>query len=139
MIAELLNCYIAKLLMEKKFLNLNDINAYKLAFHLSNYVWNIVVSWDYFSKDTVGKQFARAVDSVSANIAEGFGRYGKKDKVNFYRYSYGSIKEAFDWNEKSKIRKLLTTEQYKYIFEELSKLPKEIHSLIRFTNDKLTI
>jgi len=31
-----------------------------------------------FAKDTIGKQFARSVDSISANIAEGFGRYTKK-------------------------------------------------------------
>lgn len=123
----------------KNYLSLNDISAYKSAFHLSNYVWRIVVTWDYFSKDTVGKQFARAMDSVSANIAEGFGRYGKKDKINFYRYSYGSIKESLDWNEKAHIRKLLDIKDYEYIFNELSKLPKEVNGLIKFTNEKLAI
>ena len=125
--------------MEKKFLKLNDIRAYKIAFNLSNYVWELVLRWDYLAKDTVGKQFARAVDSISANIAEGFGRYGKKDKINFYRYSSGSIKESFDWNEKSKCRKLLTKEEYDYIFGELEKLPRELNYLIKFTKDKLTI
>lgn len=123
--------------MEKKFLQLNDLDAYKISFSLSNYVWNIIVKWDHFSKTTVGGQFTRAIDSISANIAEGFGRYGKKDKICFYRYSYGSIKESLDWNEKSKVRKLLTEEQYNYIFKELDKLPYLVHQLIKFTNDKL--
>ena len=123
--------------MEKKYLTLNDISAYKIAFNLSNYVWDIVITWDYFAKDTVGKQFVKAIDSISSNIAEGFGRYSKKDKVRFYRYSFGSLKESFDWNEKSKIRKLLTAEQYNHIFSELNKLPKEINSWIKYTNDKL--
>lgn len=125
--------------MEKKFLQLNDIGAYRIAFHLSNYVWDAVVKWDYFAKDTIGKQFVRSVDSVSANIAEGFGRYTKKDKINFYRYSYGSIKESFDWNEKAKMRKLLSQEEYQYIVRELHKLPQELNALIKFTNDRLTI
>jgi four helix bundle protein len=125
--------------MEKKFLQLNEVGAYKIAFNLSNYVWDIVIKWDFFSKDTIGKQFTRAVDSISANIAEGFGRYNKKDKIKFYRYSFGSLKESLDWNEKSKIRKLITTEQYNYIFGELQKLPREINYLIKFTNDKLTM
>ena len=123
--------------MENKFLKLNDISAYKASFLLSNYIWDIVVQWDYFAKDTIGKQFVRAADSISANIAEGFGRYGKKDKVKLYRYSFGSLKECFDWNEKSKIRKLLTENQYEHIFTELEKLPKEINWLIKFTNEKL--
>ncbi len=124
---------------EKKYLQLNDIEAYRIAFALSNYVWDIVVKWDYFAKKTVGGQFIEAIDSISANVAEGFGRYGKKDKICFYRYSYGSIKESLDWNEKSKVRKLITEDQYNHIFEELQKLPKCLHSLIKFTNDKLTI
>ena len=125
--------------MEKKFLKLNDLDAYKISFHLSNYIWNIIVNWDYFAKDTIGKQFTRSTDSISANIAEGFGRYNKKDKIKFYRYSFGSLKESLDWNEKAKIRKLFTEEQYKYILNELQKLPKEINWLIKFTNEKLTI
>lgn len=123
--------------MEKKYLQLNNIDCYKIAFNLSNSVWNIVIKWDYFAKDTVGKQFIRAVDSISANIAEGFGRFGKKDKIHFYYYSFGSIKESLDWNEKSKVRNLLTKEQYKLIFGELDKLPKLVHQLIQFTDSRL--
>lgn len=123
----------------KKFLLLNDIGAYKIAFHLSNYVWNIIVKCDYFAKKAVRKQFVRAVDSISANIAEGFGRYTKKDKINFYRYSFGSIKESFDWNEKSKIRHLLRQRDYEHILTELQKLPRELLSLIQFTKHKLTV
>jgi four helix bundle protein len=123
--------------MEKKYLQLNDLDSYKIAFNLSNYIWDIVLKWDYFAKDTIGKQFARSVDSISANIAEGFGRYTKKDKINFYRYSYGSIKESLDWNEKAKSRKLLADEEYSHIFQELQKLPKLTNQLIQYTNQKL--
>ncbi|KKR50184.1 MAG: hypothetical protein UU81_C0013G0006 [Microgenomates group bacterium GW2011_GWC1_41_8] len=121
----------------KKYLLLNDIDCYKRAFNLSNYVWNIVIGWDYFAQRTVGIQFARAIDSVAANIAEGFGRFGKRDKVKFYHYAMGSQKESLDWNEKSRIRKLVTKEQYDHILEELQNMPKEINHLIKFTNEKL--
>lgn len=124
---------------DKKFLKLNDIEAYKISFHLSNYVWEVVLKWDYFAKKTIGAQFVDAVDSISANIAEGFGRYFKKDKVKFYRYSFGSVKECFDWNEKGRVRKLLTEQEYSKIFIELDKLPKAINSLIKYTNEKLNV
>lgn len=120
-----------------KYLQLNDIGCYKRSLNLSNYVWDIVVSWEWFAKRTVGSQFVESIDSISANIAEGFGRYGKKDKIKFYYYSFGSVKESLDWNEKSKSRKLLTPEQYSHIFNELELLPKEVHHLIKFTNEKL--
>jgi four helix bundle protein len=121
------------------YLMLNDIGAYKISFALSNYVWQIIVNWKYFEKDTVGKQFIRAIDSISANIAEGFGRYSKKEKIHFYRYSFGSLKESQDWNEKSRIRKLLNEEEYNHISGELLKLPREINYLIKYTDEKLKI
>ncbi len=119
------------------YLQLNNIDCYKRSLKLSNYVWDIVIGWDYFPKQSVGMQFVTAIDSISANIAEGFGRYGKKDKVKFYFYSMGSLKESLDWNQKSKIRKLITKEQYDHILSELQVLPKEIYQLINFTKEKL--
>ena len=111
-----------------------------MLFHLSNYVWNIIYSeWDIFAKKAIGFQMVNAIDSISANIADGFGRHFKKDKVNFYRYSKGSLKESFDENEKAKVRKLLTEEQYNYKFKELDKLPKALNSLIKYTNQKLLV
>ncbi|MEX0877524.1 MAG: four helix bundle protein [Candidatus Spechtbacterales bacterium] len=124
-------------MVDKKYLKLNDVSVYRVAFELSNYVWNIVVEWDVLAKKTIGEQFIRSVDSISANIAEGFGRYFKKDKIKFYRYSFSSVQESLDWNEKAKIRHLVTKEQYEHIFKELNKLPKEINILIKITNDKL--
>ncbi|MCD4679635.1 MAG: four helix bundle protein [Bacteroidales bacterium] len=125
--------------MEGKYLQLNDIDAYKRAFNLSNFIWDIIAKWEWFAKRTVGGQFVESIDSVSANIAEGFGRYHKKDKVKFYRYSSGSIKESLDWNEKSRIRELLTENEYNHIFRELDKLPKELNQLIKYTNLRLKV
>lgn len=120
-----------------KYLQLSDIGCYCRAYKLSNYIWAIVTKWNYLAQKTIGPQFINAVDSISANIAEGFGRFGKKDKVKFYYYSFGSVKESLDWNQKAKDRKLLNPEEYNHIFTQLQELPKEIHHLINFTNEKL--
>lgn len=115
----------------KKYLKLNDIEAYKIAFNLSNYVWDLVVKWDYFPKTTLGLQFVRAVDSISENFT-------MKDKIRFYRISYGSLFESLDENEKAKRRMLLKKEEYEHILSELQKLPKSIHHLINYTQTKLS-
>lgn len=119
------------------YLTLQDIDAYVRSFKLSNYVWGIVIQWESFSKFSIGQQFTQATDSISANIAEGFGRYTKKDKIRFYRISMGSLKECIDWNEKAKVRKLLTNEQYEFIAKELEILPVELNQLIKYTNKVL--
>ena len=58
---------------------LEKLEVYLLAEAFSDKIWNIVVAWDYFKKDTIGKQLARSADSISANIAEGYGRYFYKE------------------------------------------------------------
>ena len=101
--------------MEKTYLTLAKIDAYMIAYNLSNYVWNAVLGWESYAKWTVGKQYTEAVDSISANIAEGFGRYHKKDKIHFYRFSFGSMEESRDWTRKAATRSLLTDEQIIHI------------------------
>ncbi len=93
--------------MEKNYLTIDKISSYQKSFDLSNEIWQIVIRWDYFAKDIVGKQFVRSADSISANIAEGFGRYSKKDKVKFYRISLASLEESCDWLRKSLVRGLI--------------------------------
>ncbi|MFD2999790.1 four helix bundle protein [Pontibacter toksunensis] len=122
---------------ERKHIQLNDIDAYKVSFTLSNFIWLRAERWEHFAKNTIGIQFTKAGDSISANIAEGFGRYGKKEKIQFFRYARGSVYECLDWNEKRKIRKLLTQEEYEYVFSILQKLPKLINTLIKVTNTNL--
>ena len=123
--------------MGDRYLSIDGLDAYKTSFELSNYVWNIIIRWSYFEKDTVGKQFVRAIDSISANIAEGFGRFSKKDKIRFYHYSLGSVLECKDWNDKCHERSIISQEEYNYNKTRLNKLPKEINQLIQYTNQKL--
>lgn len=123
--------------MEKNYLTIKKISAYNKSFDFSNEVWDIVIKWDFFSKDTVGKQFVKAADSISANIAEGFGRYSKKDKVRFYRISLGSLEETGDWIRKAQRRELITSEINTKFIEAINDIRSEIFHLIKFTNEKL--
>lgn len=42
----------------------------------------------------LSSQLQRAAVSISANIAEGFGRAGKNEKIQFYSIAYGSLLES---------------------------------------------
>ncbi|WP_346863031.1 four helix bundle protein [uncultured Draconibacterium sp.] len=122
---------------EISFLTLDKISAYNKSFQFSNEVWEVVLKWEFFAKDTVGKQLVRSADSVSANIAEGFGRYGKKDKIRFYRIGLGSLEEAKDWIYKSSVRNLISEQVRLKMIETISEVRKEIFFLIKYTNEKL--
>ena len=45
----------------------------------------------------VSSQLVRAVASVSANIAEGYGRRSRVDRIRYYEYALGSAGEAQSW------------------------------------------
>lgn len=42
-------------------------------------------------------QLYRAVGSIGANIAEGYGRQSGRDQARFYEYALGSTREARGW------------------------------------------
>jgi four helix bundle protein len=113
-----------------KYLTLKNINAYQVGSELSDYAWEVVSKWEWFAKRTVGIQFIDAVDSIAANITEGFGRFHKKDKQKFYYNSRGSVYESIHWCQKAYERSLITKKQNDHILEELRELPREINSLI---------
>jgi four helix bundle protein len=121
----------------KSYLSIDKIEAYNKALTFSNLIWDEVIKFDYFEKNSVGIQLVRAADSISANIAEGFGRYHKKDKIKFYQYAKGSALECYDWLLKCKHRKLLNESQLQSYIETVQNLPKSINYLIKYTNDNL--
>jgi four helix bundle protein len=76
---------------------IEKLDVYNIAESFSDVIWNIVINWGNFEKDTIGKQLVRAADSISANIAEGYGRYFYKESKQFYFYARGSIQETKSW------------------------------------------
>lgn len=71
-----------------------NLRVYQLSEQMADEIWNIVVLWDQFAKQTVGSQIVRAADSVGANIAEGSGRGSYQDNCRFVRIARGSLKET---------------------------------------------
>lgn len=111
---------------------IEDLEVYLLAEELSDEIWNIVLTWDFFAKDTIGKQICRAADSISANIAEGYGRFHFKENKNFCYYSRGSILEVKSFLRKSRKRNLTTEEQYNTLLKTLEKVHIKLNSYIKF-------
>ena len=93
-------------------MKLDELNVYKLSMEMAERIWEIVLKWDYFQKDTMGKQLVRAADSIAANLSEGFGRYHYKENVNFSYYSRGSLFETKTWLTKAHNRNLITDESF---------------------------
>ncbi|MCX6793169.1 MAG: four helix bundle protein [Candidatus Falkowbacteria bacterium] len=119
--------------MEGKSLKLGNLKIYNESFSLSNHVWKIINQHNYLIKQTIGPQFIRSVDSISANIAEGFGRSTKKEKIRFYIYARGSVYESLDWLEKCYRRDIINKSDYVKMYLSLMSLPIRLNAIIRTT------
>ena len=106
-------------------IKLIDLEVYKVALEIGDKVWDIVDKWDFFNKDTLGKQFVRAADSIALNIAEGYGRFFYKENKNFNYYSRGSAFESTSCLRKAIKRKLISEDEnllLRGLFEKYFKL-----------------
>ena len=112
--------------------DIEESRMYKRAEQLADEVWNTVLSWESFAKDTIGKQLTRSTDSIGANIAESSGRFHPGDVIRFLHYARGSLKETRYWLRRAARRQLITSEQLNRWMNELTQLAKEINSYISF-------
>ncbi|NER50109.1 MAG: four helix bundle protein [Symploca sp. SIO1B1] len=108
-----------------------DLEVYQLAEKLANEIWHIVKEWDYFAKDTIGKQIVRAADSVCANIAEGRGRYNFQDNRRFIKIARGSLYETINWLRLAYVRGLLTSEQVGKLKPIVDKLSPKLNAYLK--------
>jgi len=111
---------------------LEDLEIYNLSQIFGEQIWELVISWDYLAKDTIGKQLIRSADSIAANISEGFGRFHYKENKNFCYFSRGSILETKTWLQKAKSRKLIEEEHYELLMKQLEVIHLKLNAYIKF-------
>jgi len=110
--------------------NFENLEIYQLSEDLADRIWDIVLRWDTFAKDTVGKQIVRAADSVGANIAEGVGCGSHADNRRFVRTARGSLNETIHFLRRAFRRKLLSKEQTAALKPILDELPPRLNAYL---------
>ncbi len=108
--------------------NFENLRIYQLAEQIADQIWTIVDSWNYFAKDTVGKQIVRSADSIGANIAEGVGRWGVQDQKRFIYIARGSVNETRHWLRRAFKRGFLTQEQIESLPPLLDELSPKLNA-----------
>src|SRR2546425_9211543 len=111
--------------------NFENLDVYKQAEKLADEIWTVVISWDHFSRLTVGRQMTRAADSMGANAAEGTGRGSFQDNRRFVRTARGSLNETRHWLRRAHRRHLFTTEMVKRIKPIIDELAPRLNAYIR--------
>jgi len=110
--------------------NFENLRVYQLSEDLADEIWKIVLSWDNFAKDTVGKQIVRSADSIGANIAEGEGRGSFQDNRRFCKIARGSLQETQHWLRRAFKRNLLSEEQIETLKPMIQKLSPTLNAYL---------
>jgi four helix bundle protein len=111
--------------------NFEKLRVYQLSEELSDMIWSIVIGWDAFARDTVGKQLVKSTDSVGANIAEGEGRGSYQDNRRFIKIARGSLQETQHWLRRAFRRKLLKEVDISRVKPVLDKLAPSLNAYLR--------
>jgi len=126
-------------------LELGKLEVYKLSLKLSDKIWQIYMDLSNDLKYNIGSQVIRSIDSIGANIAEGYGRFHYKDSVKFYYNARGSLWESKHWIHLLYKRSLIEKNEYDHIIKSLEILGKRLNGFIKSiknkndTNNKLQI
>jgi four helix bundle protein len=107
------------------------LRIYRLSEKLTDEIWKIVLGWDNFARDTLGKQLVRAADSIGANIAEGCGRGTYLDNRRFVHIARGSLNETRHWLRRAFRRGLLSTGQITLLRPMLDELGPSLNAYLR--------
>jgi len=105
-----------------------DLRILKSAEEIADSIWKVVVQWDEFAKDVVGKQMARSADSIGANIAESYGRFNFGEKLQFLYYSRGSIFETKYWLNRTRVRGLMNSDEVQEYVNRLTDVARQLNT-----------
>ena len=84
-------------------------------------------------------QIRRAAVSVTANIAEGFGRYSYQENIQFCRQSRGSVYELRDHFTTALDAGYITKQQYSVLDRQAISVIKLINGYVRSTKERKDI
>jgi four helix bundle protein len=97
--------------MDKKIKSFTDLIAWQKSHFLAVKIYKVTEKFPQRETYSLTDQMRRSATSISSNIAEGFSRQGKKEKIQFYYTAKGSLTELQN--------QLLIARDVEYLAKEL--------------------
>ena len=115
-----------------------DLDVWKIAKELVLKVYNETTKFPKEELFGITSQMKRAVLSVPANIAEGFGRYHYLDKAKFYLNSRGSLLELKSFVLIALELNFINGVKAEELIKDIDDLGVKLNNLIASTKRKAT-
>lgn len=107
------------------------LDAWKRGLSFADAIFEIADSLPQQYQFSLGEQLRRAALSVPTNIAEGAGRFGKKEQAYFYSVAKGSVYEVVSLLAMAGKRNHLTHEKYMCLYQEADELAAMLNGLAK--------
>jgi four helix bundle protein len=117
---------------ERMGFDFEKLEVYKKAIIFAQKIYRITRDFPQSEIYGLQGQLRRASVSISANIAEGNGRYNKKDFAQFLRIARGSIYECVPLLEISLNEKYIKKHDYDELLSDCNELAKMVNGFISF-------
>jgi four helix bundle protein len=105
-------------------------NLYQRATNFANEVYNVTKKFPKSEQFGLCAQLRRASLSIPLNIAEGFGKYHKNEKIQYYRTARASIHECIPGLSISLKQNFISQKIHEEMYNECYELSRMISGLI---------
>lgn len=109
-----------------------DLDAWKKAHKLRMDILRLLLAFPNSYRYGLSAQLQRSSISIASNIAEGFGRAGNKEKLNFFNFAKGSLTEVQDQLIVCADLGLITKKDFLQLSEQSIEVHKLINGLMRY-------
>ena len=115
-----------------------DLDVWKKGKELRIFVFSLVKRFLDEERYRLSDQMIRASRSITANIAEGYGRYHFQDNIRFCRQSRGSIYELLDHIEVALECSYINNDEYLQLNRDLEGLLALLNGYVKYLSGEKT-
>ncbi|MEA1972658.1 MAG: four helix bundle protein [Candidatus Cloacimonadota bacterium] len=108
-----------------------DMQVWKDSMNLAVEIFELTDNFPKKEDYSITSQIRRSATSISANIAEAFGRFHAKDKINFYYFARGSVTETQSHLIYSSKVEYLSVEKSKDLIIKLDEIMFSLNKIIK--------
>lgn len=109
-----------------------DLEVYKRARKLRIQIAELVESLPSDERYRLKDQILRSSRSISAQIAEGHGRFHYQETIQFSRVARGSLEETHDHLNTALDEGFISTDDYKHLIDEKQAVLRLLNGYIRY-------
>ena len=120
----------------KKNMHFSDLDAWRVNHDVAVAIYRLTRKFPNSERFGLIDQLRRAASSVTANIAEGWGRYHFADKIRFYYQARGSNAEVQNFLILAKDLNFLTGDEFQSLIDKINQGFQLISGLIRSTEKR---